>query len=84
MLRKEKATFAPGVEIPATIKRLTTMYMNRYYLSCMDAFDLAIREHFDICPERLQAAWTAMDLREYMPAAYLPEYLDFEKYPLNY
>ena len=74
-MRKAKATFKQGANIPTTIKRNTTYYMNRYNLDLYDAFKEACRDYHGTMPEELFEAWYNDDFREYIPSAYRPEYL---------
>ena len=74
-MTKVKAEFKPGANIPTTIKRNTTYYMNKYYLDLYDAFRAACMDYHGTMPKELLDALYWDDLREYIPSAYLPEYL---------
>lgn len=69
--------------IPAKIKHYTLYYMDYYYVSLSDAFESAVKENVKKGCE-LWAAWYYSDFRRFIPGAYRPEYLNFEKYPLRY
>lgn len=69
--------------VPQKIRRLTKKYMEKYNLDLHDGFNLACREHAEKGTE-LYAAWHTSDYRNFIPSAYIPESLDFEKYPLRY
>ena len=74
-MSKVKAEFKPGANIPTTIKRNTTYYMNKYHIDLHDAFKVACTYYHGTLPEELFNAWYHDDFREYIPSAYLPEYL---------
>ena len=69
--------------VPKTVVLKTEKYMKEYCMSLNDAFCEAVRETGCVSAN-LKMAWNVDDFREYIPSAYLPEYLDFEKYPLRY
>ncbi len=54
-----------------------------YRLGLYDAFNEAIRAFCNKVNQKMRIAFLSGDYREYIPSAYLPEYLDFEKYPLH-
>lgn len=66
------------------IRRRVKENMNVYGLGLADAFDEAARMYARKKSSELYKAWYYSDFRKYIPSAYLPEYLDFEKYPLKY
>ena len=65
------------------VRRRTFENMEKYCLGLHDAFDEAAR-HLSKPGTELYKAWYSGDLRKYIPSAVIPEYLDFEKYPLRY
>lgn len=65
------------------VKQLTVEGMERYGLDLYDAFKSAASTAADK-RTMLYKAWYKDDFREYIPSAYIPEYLNFEKYPLAY
>lgn len=69
--------------VPKSMKNRVRENMNRYHLSLADAFEEAARV-FARPGTELWNAWYFSDYRAYIPSAYLPEYLDFEKHPLKY
>lgn len=69
--------------VPKAIAMNTEKYMKTYTIGLYDAFKMAVRETKK-CSKKLEKAWLTDDFREYIPSAYLEEYLDFEKYPLRY
>lgn len=69
--------------VPKKVVETTEWYMRERDMNLYDAFKEAVRETY--CTSvRLRHAWFFDDYREYIPSAYAPEYLDFEKYPLRY
>ena len=52
-------------------------------LSLSDAFDFAARQYAKPGTE-LYKAWYTQDYRKFIPSEYIPRFLDFKKYPLNY
>ena len=69
--------------VPKAIVLKTEQNMKELHLDLYDAFKNAVTETH--CKSvRLRHAWYFDDYREYIPSAYLPEYLDFDKYPLRY
>lgn len=69
--------------VPKWIINRTRWYMEERMMSLSDAFIEAVREYPKPSKE-LRKAFYHDDFREYIPSAYLKEYLDFEKYPLPY
>ena len=57
--------------------------MEVYHMGLADSFREAVRTYVKKGTE-LWKAWYYDDFRKYIPSAYLPEYLDFAKYPLKY
>jgi len=70
-------------KVSQKIRKLTREYMINKNMSLYDAFDLAVRESGTKSAE-LRMAWYFSDYRKFIPCAYIPEYLDFKKYPLKY
>lgn len=75
-----KAEFKKGANIPTTIKRNTTYYMNKYHLDLCDAFKVACTYYHGTLPEELFNAWYHDDFREYIPSAYRAEALEGGNY----
>ena len=69
--------------VPEIVKNSTRYYMTRYHMNLYDSFNEACRKYAEK-GTKLFDAWYSSDLREYIPSAYIAEYLDFAKYPLNY
>jgi len=69
--------------VPQKIRRQTKRYMEKYNMGLYDAFNIVCREYAEKGTE-LYAAWRTSDYRKFIPSAYFPESLDFEKYPLRY
>ena len=69
--------------VPARIKARCKWYMDKRFMGLYDAFREAVREYTKPSKD-LHDAFMADDYRAYIPSAYLPEYLDFSKYPLRY
>lgn len=64
-----------------------TMYEIRvnYNLCLSDAFEEAVKNYPKLKKgSELWKAWYYCDFRKYIPSAYIPESLDFRKYPLRY
>lgn len=70
--------------VPNKVKRLTKKYMDIYNMGLYDAFNYAIRELINDRNSELYKAMYYQDFRKFIPSAYIPEYLDFKKYPLKY
>jgi hypothetical protein len=70
-------------KVPTVIKEKTRKYMDDEWLGLYDAFNEAVRE-YTRCSRELRKAFYTQDYRLYIPSAYIPEYLDFERYPLQY
>jgi len=70
-------------KVPKDIKDRTIENMEEYYMGLADAFEEACRE---LAPKgsELWKAWYYNDYRKFIPSAYDPQYLDFNKYPLGY
>lgn len=69
--------------VPNKIKERTKENMEVYHMGLADSFREAVRTYVKKGTE-LWKAWYYDDFRKYIPSAYLPEYLDFAKYPLKY
>lgn len=69
--------------IPYNLKRKTLNLMDRHCLGLSDAFEIVAREN-SVKGSKLWAAWYWCDFREFIPMAYRPQFLDFNKYPLSY
>lgn len=69
--------------VPQKIRRQTKKYMEKYCMGLYDAFNIVCREYAEKGTE-LRAAWYTSDYRKFIPSAYIPEFLDFKKYPLRY
>ena len=71
--------------VPKWIINRTQENIDEYYMSLNDAFENAVKDYPKLKKEsELWKAWYYNDFRLYIPTAYLPEYMDFEKYPLKY
>lgn len=70
-------------KVPKQVKERTQENMEVYNMSLLDAFEEASRR-FAKHDSNLWRAWYSMDFRKYIPSVYKLEYLDFEKYPLEY
>ena len=68
--------------VPNAVVNRTKVNMNKYRMGLYDAFNEAVGAYGNKRSKYLSCAFLAGDYREYIPSAYLPEYLDFEKYPL--
>ena len=60
--------------VPKRVMQRTKWYMEERCMGLYDAFKEAVREYPHPSKE-LHAAFMADDYREYIPSAYLPEYL---------
>lgn len=69
--------------VPDIVKQLTAEGMERYGMGLYDSFKSAAALGANK-GSKLYKAWNTGDLREYIPSEVIPEYLDFEKYPLAY
>lgn len=69
--------------VPKKVKQRTITNVNKYCMSLGDAFDEAARAYAGKTTE-LYKAWYFSDFRLFLPSIYNPEYLNFDKYPLNY
>lgn len=67
---------------PKWIVNRVAQNMLVYHLDLNDAFEEALRKYPKPLNKKLLVAWNCCDFREFIPSAYLPEYLDFEQYPL--
>lgn len=65
------------------IKERVKENMEVYHMSLANSFEEAVRELAKKGTE-LWKAWYYSDFRKFIPSAYLPKYMDFEKYPLKY
>ena len=72
------------MRIPKYIMNCIKMYYERYGVSLTDAIHIAFREKANNKNTVWYLMWYYDDYREICPSIYLPEYLDFEKYPLKY
>lgn len=70
-------------DVPKEVRRKTHWYRKYRCMGLYDAFKEAVRES-DVNGHELQFAFYYDDYRKFIPSEYLPEYLDFEKYPLRY
>lgn len=70
-------------EVPEEFLKRVEENMDVHYLGLYDAFKEAA-EHFGEPGSEIYKAWYYDDYRMYIPSAYLPEFLDFGKYPLKY
>lgn len=69
--------------VPKSVVSRTAENMEVYNMGLADAFQEAARA-LARPGTKLYRAWYYDDFREYIPDAYDPKYLDFEKYPLKY
>lgn len=69
--------------VPKDILHRTKENMEVYHLNLNDAFKEACCELAKKGTDTWKA-WYHDDFREYIPSAYIEEYLDFGKYPLRY
>lgn len=67
-------------KVSKAVRERTRVNMEKYSMSLGDAFNEAVRSKGR--SKNLQLAFYNNDYREYIPSAYYPEYLDFDKYPL--
>lgn len=67
--------------VPKAIVARTQENYERYMMSLHDSFNEAVG-HYRKPSQELALAFLSGDYREYIPSAYLPKYLDFEKHPL--
>ena len=70
-------------KVSKRVRERTRENMDTYCMGLADAFKEAAKEYARPGTE-LYKAWYHNDFRKYIPSAYRPEYLDFEKYPLRY
>ena len=70
-------------KVPKRIKEETRRNMEEYHVTLCDAFTWAVRDLSEKGSD-LWKGWYYSDLREYCPAMYYEEYLDFQKYPRKY
>ncbi len=80
-MKVDNNTFA--VKLPAYLINRINWYIEKTGVSIIDALRAACRE-VTYTGTLWYKAWYHDDFREIYPDAYLPEYLDFEKYPLKY
>lgn len=71
-------------KVPVKVRRVCKKYMDEYNMSLFDAFKEAVRDMKIPKDSELFKAWESYDFRRFIPSAYLPEYLDFNKHPLDY
>lgn len=67
--------------IPKFVMNRTRYNYNYYRMDLADSFREAVRACPNLDGELAQAFWCD-DFRNFIPSAYLSEYLDFSKYPL--
>lgn len=71
--------------VPGWIVERTRENMDVYCMSLNDSFEEAVKSYPKLKKgSELWKAWYYDDFRKYIPDAYLPEYLNFRKYPLKY
>lgn len=71
--------------VPRWIVERVRENMDVCSMGLFDAFDEAVRCYgLEKLGKQLYSAWYTQDYRKYIPSAYLPERLDFSKYPLAY
>ena len=76
--------------VPAAVRERTRENMDVYCMSLGDAFEEAVREYVSTRKttnwrnSELADAWFYSDFRKFIPSAYVPEALDFERFPLRY
>ena len=72
-------------KVPKIVIEMTRRGMEEYCLSLIDAFREAVREYPRLNHNsELYKAWYYDDYRRFIPSAYYPETLDFNRYPLQY
>ena len=79
-----KDKFDPSMivkRVPKAIIMRTQENYDKYRMSLYDSFNEAVC-HYRKPSQELSLAFLAGDYRQYIPSAYLPQYLDFDKYPL--
>ena len=67
--------------IPKKLLARVKMFYEKYNMSLADSFHEAVRGYSEASQE-LKKAFYYEDYRAYIPSEYLPESLDFNKYPL--
>ena len=70
--------------IPKYIMNCIKKYYEVYGVGLSDAIEGGFREKANNKNTIWWKMWYYNDFREICPSIYLPEYLDFEKYPLKY
>ena len=70
-------------EVSKRIRKRTQENMEKYNMDLADSFEEAVKTYVKEGSE-LYKAWYYSDFRKFIPSAYEPKYLDFEKYPLRY
>lgn len=73
-----------AIKLPKYLTDEIKKLMEKYSLSLSDAVKEAFRNKVKSKNTLWYKAWYFDDYREIIPSAYLPKYLDFEKYPLKY
>ena len=68
-----RSLFAKGMNIPKSIRRQTYRDMKRYHLSLYDAFNDAVRDHYEEADDELQSAFMHSNYRWYIPSEYITE-----------
>ena len=70
--------------VPRGIRKRCQRYMEHSAMSLADAFREAVRDTRVPRDSELFKAFESDDYRRFIPSAYQPGYLDFNKHPLNY
>ena len=71
--------------VPKWIRERTRENIEEYGMCLSDAFEEAVKNYPKLKKgSELWRAWYYCDFRKYIPSAYIPESLDFSKYPLRY
>ncbi len=70
-------------KVSKAIRKRTKENMEVYNMCLSDSFEEAVKTYAKEGTE-LWKAWYYSDFRKFIPSAYIPEYLDFTKYPLKY
>lgn len=70
-------------KVSKAIRKRTKENMEVYNMCLLDSFEEAVKTYAKEETE-LWKAWYYSDFRKFIPSVYMPEYLDFTKYPLKY
>ncbi len=70
-------------KVSKVIRKRTKENMEVYNMCLSDSFEEAVKTYAKEGTQ-LWKAWYYSDFRKFIPSAYIPEYLDFTKYPLKY